>query len=52
MVDEWRKYVSILEREYKEFRRAMEEEVSTLFSSKFSSKYRILAGLILSPSTK
>ena len=34
----------ILEREDKEFRRAMEEEISTLFSSKFSSKYGILAG--------
>ena len=45
MADEWSKYVAILEREDKDFRRAMEEEVSTLFSSKFSSKYRILAGV-------
>ena len=45
MADKWNKYVAILEREDKEFRKAMEEEVSTLFSSKFSSKYRILAGV-------
>ena len=44
MADEWSKYMVILEREDKEFRRAMEEEVSTLCSSKFSSKYRILTG--------
>ena len=30
---------------HKELRRAMEEEVSTLFSSKFSNEYRILAGV-------
>ena len=35
--------VAILEREDKEFRKAMEEEVSTLFFSKFKSKHRILA---------
>ena len=45
MTDEWNKHVVILEREDKEFRRVMEEEVSTLFSSKLSSKYRILAGV-------
>ena len=37
--------MNILEREYREFRRAMQEEVSTLFSFQFSSKYRILAGV-------
>ena len=45
MSEEWSKYAKILEREDKEFRRAMEAEVSTLFSSKSSSKYRILAGV-------
>ena len=45
MVDEWSKYANILEREDKEFRRVMEEEVSTLFSFKRSSKYRFLAGV-------
>ena len=34
-------------REDKEFRRAMEEEVSTLFSSKFSNEYRILVGVAM-----
>ena len=43
MADEWNKYMAILEREEKEFKRAMEEEVSTLFSSKFSNEYRIMA---------
>ena len=37
--------MAILEREDKELRRVMEEDVSTLFSSRFSSKYRILAGV-------
>ena len=37
MADEWSKYVVILEREDKEFRRVMEEGVSTLISSKLSS---------------
>ena len=45
MIDEWSKYVAILDREDKEFRRVMEEEVSTLCSSSFSSKYRILVGV-------
>ena len=45
MSEEWSKYKRILDREDKEFRRAMEEEVSTLFSSKCSNKYRILAGI-------
>ena len=39
------KYKRILDREDKEFRRAMEEDISTLLSSKFSNKYRILAGV-------
>ena len=52
MADEWNKYAAILEREDKEFRRAMEEEVSTVFSSKFSNEYRILAGWILLPSIR
>ena len=43
MVDEWNKYAANLEREDKEFRRVMEEEVSILFSSKFSNEYRMLA---------
>ena len=45
MADEWSKYLVILDREDKDFRKVMEEEVSTLFSSKFNSKYRILAGV-------
>ena len=45
MVDGWNKLSAILEREDREFRRVMEEEVSTLFSSKFSNEYRILAGV-------
>ena len=45
MADDWSKYAVILEREDKEFRRAMEEEVSTLFSFEFSNKYTILAGV-------
>ena len=43
MSDEWSKYKKILDREDEEFKRAMEVEVSTLLSSKFSSKCRILA---------
>ena len=35
----------ILERGDVEFRRVMEEEVSTSLSSEFSNKYRILAGV-------
>ena len=45
MAGEGSKYAAILEREDKEFRKAMEEEVSTLFSSTFSSKYKILVGV-------
>ena len=45
MSEEWSKYAKILEREDNEFRRVMETEVSTLCSSGFSSKYRILAGV-------
>ena len=45
MSEEWSKYKRILDRENEEFRRAMKEEVSTLFSSKFSNEYRILAGV-------
>ena len=45
MAEDRDKLSVILEREDKEFRRAMEEEVSTLFSSKFSNEYRILAGV-------
>ena len=45
MSDEWDKYKRILDREDEEFRRTMEKEVSTLLSLKFSSKYRILAGV-------
>ena len=37
-------YMTILDREDRELRTAMQEEVSTLFSFEFSSKYRILAG--------
>ena len=37
--------MAILEREHKELKRAMEEEVSTLVSSTFSSKHGILAGV-------
>ena len=44
MVGDWNKLAAILEREDKEFRRVMEAEVSTVFS-RFSSKYRILAGV-------
>ena len=45
MAEEWSKHATILERKDKEFRRAMEEEVSTLFSFKLSSKYRIWVGV-------
>ena len=45
MSDEWNKYKKILDREDKEFRRTMEEEVSTSLSSEFSNKDRILAGV-------
>ena len=45
MSKEWGKYKRILDREDEEFRKAMEEEVSTLFSSKFSNKYWIFAGV-------
>ena len=44
MAEDWNKLAVILESEDKEFRRAMEAEVSTVFS-RFSSKYRILAGV-------
>ena len=40
--EQWCKYKRILDREDEEFKRAMEEEVSTLLSSKFSNKNRIL----------
>ena len=49
MSDEWRRYKKILDREDEEFKRVMEAEVSTSLFSKFSSKYRILVGYILSP---
>ena len=39
MAEDWDKLSAILEREDREFRRAVEEEVSTLFSSKFSNEY-------------
>ena len=45
MSDEGNKYKRILDMEDEEFRRAMKEEVSTLLFSKFSSKYRSLAGV-------
>ena len=45
MSDEWGRYKKILDREDEEFRRAMEAEVSTIFLSEFSNKYRILAGV-------
>ena len=45
MSEEWIKYKKILDREDKQFKRVMEEEVSTLLSSKFSNKHRILAGV-------
>ena len=45
MSEEWSKCKRILDREDEEFRMAMEGEVSTLLSSKFSNKYRILAGV-------
>ena len=45
MYDEWSRYKKILDREDEEFKRAMEVEVSTSLFSKFSSKYRILAGI-------
>ena len=45
MSDGWSRYKGILEREDKEFKKAIEVEVSTLLFSKFSSKYRILAGV-------
>ena len=45
MADEWNKYVASLGREDQEFSRVMEAEVSNLFSFKFSSRYKILAGV-------
>ena len=42
MSDEWDMYKKILEREDKEFKKAMEGEVSILRLSKFSSKHRLL----------
>ena len=45
MSDKWDKYKKILDREDEEFKRAMEVEVSTSLFPKFSSKYRILAGV-------
>ena len=45
MSEEWSKYKKILDREDEEFKGAMEDEVGTLLSSKFSNKYRILAGV-------
>ena len=45
MAEDWDKLLAILEREDRESRRVMEEEVGNLFSSKFSNKYRILAGV-------
>ena len=38
MSKEWSKYANILEREDREFKRVMQEEVSTLFSFEFSRK--------------
>ena len=43
MATEWSKCKRILDRENDEFKRTMEVEVSTSLSSKFSSKYMILA---------
>ena len=43
--EEWSKYMKNLDREDKEFRKAIEEEVTMLLYSTFSNKYRILAGI-------
>ena len=45
MSEEWGRYKRSLDREEEEFRKTMEDEVSTLLSSKSSNKYRILAGV-------
>ena len=45
MSNKWNKYKKILDREDEEFKKAIEVKVSTLLFSKFSSKYRILAGV-------
>ena len=45
MADKWEKYMHILEREDKEFKEAMEVEVSTSSCPRFSSKCRILVGI-------
>ena len=45
MSDELGKYKRIVDREEEEFKRAIEEDVSTLFSSKFSNEYKILDGV-------
>ena len=47
MSEEWSKYKNISDREDEEFKKALEEEVSTLLSSKFCSKHRILAGVYI-----
>ena len=45
MAEDWDKLLVILEREDREVRRPMEEEVNILFSSKFINEYIILAGV-------
>ena len=40
MSDEWKRYIEILEWEDKEFRKAMEAEVSPLFCPRLNSKCR------------
>ena len=44
MSEEWSKYKKILDREDEEFRKAMEEEVSTLLSSKFAANTEFWLG--------
>ena len=45
MSDEWSRYKKFLDREDEDFERVMEVEVSTSLFSKFSSKYKIVAGI-------
>ena len=52
MSEEWSRYAKILEREDREFRRAMQEEVSTLFPLNLAANAAFWLELILSPSVR
>ena len=52
MADEWNKYAAILEREDKEFRRAMEKEEALYFPLKLAMNTEFWLGWMLLPSVR